>query len=162
MRATQLLREEHEIILRGLHLLEVAARRRTEAPADLIAFFKGFADAHHHHKEEEILFPAMEAAGFPRDAGPVAVMLQEHEQGRALLRTMGDPATFAAAARAYTALLQAHIEKENQVLFRLADEAIAGEDQRRLDEAFEAFEQGAGGERNRHEATLTRLSQQLL
>ncbi len=162
MRATQLLKEEHEIILRGLQLLETAAAKRKSIPEELIAFFTGFADAHHHHKEEDILFPAMEEAGFSRDAGPVAVMLHEHEQGRALLKAMRDPAKFADAARAYAALLHAHIDKENHILFRMADQAISGDDQRRVDESFDAFELKAGGERAKHEAALARVAQQLL
>ena len=162
MRATQLLREEHEIILRGLDVLEAAARERKPPPPELIEFFSGFADAHHHHKEEDILFPAMAEAGFSRDAGPVAVMLHEHVQGRSLLAAMRDPAKFADAARGYAALLRAHIDKENQILFRMADQAIPREDQRRVDEAFDAFEQRAAVQRQKHESTLMHLAQQLL
>ena len=95
MRATQLLMEEHEIILRGLRVLEVLAAKAArgdpvppQAVDQMIGFLTGFADTHHHHKEEEILFPALEDAGLPSDGGPVGVMLQEHVQGRALIAAL--------------------------------------------------------------------------
>jgi NDP-sugar pyrophosphorylase family protein len=40
----------------------------------VLSFFRDFADLHHHAKEEGILFPAMEAAGLPHDAGPLAII----------------------------------------------------------------------------------------
>ena len=179
MRATQLLREEHEIILRGLGVLEVLAAkaaRGDEVPAQalgtLLEFLTGFADAHHHGKEEEILFPALEEAGFPRDAGPVGVMLHEHAQGRELIAALraaapqaSGPAParekFANTARAYTALLSAHIDKENQVLFPMADRAISGDDQRRVDEGFDAFERASAARRTLHEGAVARLAREL-
>lgn len=180
MRATELLMEEHEIILRGLKVLEALAGRATRGepvPAGavdaLIGFLTGFADTHHHHKEEEILFPAMEEAGFPRDAGPVGVMLHEHDQGRALIAAMreaapraggtaAERAQFAKAAMTYAALLAGHIDKENQVLFRMADQAIPREDQKRVDQAFDEFEQAAAANRTRFESDVNRLSKELL
>ncbi|MFL5418101.1 MAG: hemerythrin domain-containing protein [Myxococcales bacterium] len=179
MRATKLLKEEHEIILRGLQVLDALAgkaMRGEEVPAkavgELLEFLGGFADAHHHGKEEEILFPAMERAGFPRDGGPLAVMLQEHEEGRALIATLrktaaraggtqGERTQFAVAARGYAQLLSAHIDKENQVLFVMADRVIAPDEQRRVDEAFDAFERDFGARRALHEAAVGRLSSDL-
>ena len=32
----------------------------------------------------------MEARGLPRNVGPIAVMLDDHQQGRALIRRMGE------------------------------------------------------------------------
>jgi hemerythrin-like domain-containing protein len=174
MRATQLLMEEHEIILRGLRVLEALAARAArgaevspEAVNGVIDFLSGFADAHHHEKEEGILFPALEEAGLPHDAGPVGVMLAEHEQGRRLitaLREAASPpdATFARAAYAYAALLSQHIEKENQVLFRIAEQAIPREDQQRVDEAFDAFEREFAARRTHQESAVARLSRELL
>jgi hemerythrin-like domain-containing protein len=176
MRATKLLKEEHEIILRGLRVLEALAAkamRGEEVPvkvlAELLEFLGGFADAHHHGKEEEILFPAMERAGFPRDGGPLAVMLHEHEEGRGLIATLQATAAraggthaermqFAVAARGYAQLLSAHIDKENQVLFVMADRIIPRDEQQRVDEAFDVFERDFGARRALHEAAVGRLS----
>jgi hemerythrin-like domain-containing protein len=172
--------EEHEIILRGLRVLEALADRAArgaEVPAkaveDTLTFLGQFADIHHHHKEEEILFPALEEAGFPRDAGPVGVMLHEHTQGRELISALrvaapqaaGDTAArqrFADTARAYTALLFAHIDKENNVLFPMADQAIGGDDRRRVEEAFDEFERASGLRRTQQEGAVARLYRELL
>ena len=180
MRATQLLMEEHEIILRGLRVLEVLAAKAAggdavpaQAVDTLLEFLTGFADAHHHGKEEEILFPAMEVAGFPRDAGPVGVMLHEHVQGRQLVSALraaapqaaGDVAArarFADTARAFAALLSAHIDKENRVLFPMADQAISGGERRQVEEKFDAFELASAARRAWQESAVARLSRDLL
>jgi hemerythrin-like domain-containing protein len=77
----------------------------------------------------------MEAAGIPKQGGPIGMMLAEHDEGRAAVRAMDqavsgfgtDPGAleaFARAAFAYASLLSNHIFKENNVLFRMADQAI--------------------------------------
>ncbi len=165
MKATQILMHEHDVIGTGLTLLDALAAKlaRGEAvPAPdldrLLEFFTVFADGCHHAKEEGILFPALEAAGMPRGAGPIAVMLGEHEEGRALIARMrrevgsagGDVAAgrrFAAAAHEYVALLQQHIAKENAVLFPAADGMLTEADDRRITAAFDRHEEremGAG------------------
>jgi len=88
MKATDVLKEEHALIERALavlervlikieqgHLLDLALMAR------LTEFFEEFADHAHHRKEEEVLFPALEEHGVPRDGGPIGVMLMEHAQG---------------------------------------------------------------------------------
>jgi hemerythrin-like domain-containing protein len=142
MKATEILIHEHELILRGVAVLERMARRPSAGqtvPADdarsIIEFIRKFADGCHHAKEEGVLFPAMEAAGIPKEGGPIGMMLLEHDQGRAAVRAMdqavsgfgADPGAlgaFAKAAFAYANLLSNHIFKENNVLFRMADQAI--------------------------------------
>src|SRR5512136_1599035 len=97
--ATTILRKEHEAILKMLDASEATAfkidRGGTVAPETLeglLEFLRLFADRCHHGKEEDLLFPKLGEKGFPPNAGPVAVMLHEHEQGRALIRTMTDAA----------------------------------------------------------------------
>src|SRR3546814_5145013 len=100
-----------------------------------LGFLREFVDTCHHGKEEGLLFPAMIEAGLPADGGPVSVMLSEHEQGRALVAAMANatepamlPAKFSEAAAAYAGHMRAHIEKENTVLFPMADRIVAPEE----------------------------------
>lgn len=162
------LRDEHQVILRALALLERLGRALDAGKAVerahlawLRSFFETFADRCHHGKEEQHLFPALERHGIPREGGPLAVMLQEHEEGRALLRAMaqGDDRPVAGAIRAYAGLLRAHIDKENGVLFPLAEQVLPEGEQRQLLEAFEAVEQtvAGGGLHERLLAELARL-----
>ena len=159
MRITDTLRDEHEVIQQVLDCLEELAERATAqksvdvaSVADALDFLSAFADRCHHAKEEQVLFPALNARGLPREAGPVAVMLREHELGRAAIarmrsalddaqrRVAGAPQRFAVAAREYVALLREHITKENGVLFPMADQMLGEETQRELALSFERVE----------------------
>jgi hemerythrin-like domain-containing protein len=142
---TGVLREEHQLILKVLDVLEVLLARVAEgAPGDWHAiekctqFFRLFADACHHGKEQELLFPVLESRGVPREGGPIGVMLYEHEQGRALVARMREHLTAAhegeAAAseivlesgHAFLILLRNHIAKEDNILFMMADRLVDG------------------------------------
>ena len=99
MKPTEVLVDEHNAIIEMLGVVEEVNRRletgeKVESSdlLDIVDFIQGFADACHHNKEEGILFPAMEAAGIPMRGGPIGVMLQEHEQGRAYARAMKEAA----------------------------------------------------------------------
>jgi len=99
MKATEILMEEHRVIEGVLTSLETAAKRLSTGQAVAAGIFlkaadfiKGFADGCHHRKEEGVLFPALVANGMPKDSGPVAVMLAEHEEGRRLTRAMREGA----------------------------------------------------------------------
>ncbi len=168
MKATAALVAEHEGILRMLAVLDrVSADLRRVAPVpqgdleSIVEFLQVFADACHHAKEEEVLFPALEAAGMSR-SGPIAVMLHEHELGRGHIRAMaqalqaGTLKEACAPAEAYSALLRAHIAKENTVLFPMADRLLSAETQELLWERFERIEEERIGV-GRHEAFHTLL-----
>jgi len=162
------LREEHRVILRALGVLDAAAARLAGGRPlpegwwpEIIWWLRGFADKNHHAKEETSLFPAMVKAGVPSVGGPIEVMLEEHQRGRALVRAMeaGEPAARAAKAREYVALLREHIEKENGVLFPLADAVLDDRAQAALTREFEGVEAEQGREASipHAEAAIERL-----
>lgn len=157
------LRHDHDAILLALRILgrmAEQARHGQLAQADaasFITFIREFADTCHHGKEEGHLFPAMIAAGLPSQGGPVAVMLHEHDEGRELVAAMErasatefDAAAFARAADAYAEQLTAHIAKENNVLFPMAERIIAPERLDDLDARFNQHEEQVIGH-GRHE-----------
>jgi len=165
MQATDILMSEHRVIERVIASLESAAERLAAGQAvrpgfflDAAAFIKGFADGCHHRKEEGVLFERMAAAGLPREVGPIAVMLAEHEQGRAFTRGMraaaerlaaGDVAAareVVANARGYAALLRQHIQKEDGILFPMAAQVIPAAQHAEVVEAFEHVEHEETGE----------------
>jgi hemerythrin-like domain-containing protein len=170
--ATEILRHEHEAILKMITATEEVARRldrgetvRPEILRNLLEFFRLFADRCHHGKEEDLLFPLLEAKGLPREGGPIGVMLHEHDEGRAFIRQMAEAADaypsapqsagprWAEPARQYATLLRAHIDKENHVLFRLAEQILSGAEQARLAEDFarvEVEKMGAGTHERLH------------
>jgi hemerythrin-like domain-containing protein len=142
MNALETLVAEHRRIEQALAALEaLAAAARDDSPnpkqlSDLVAFFRLYADAYHHSKEEDVLFEAMHRAGFSRQQGPIPVMLHEHEQGRALVGRLDslarenqwDAATrdeLLATASDFSHLLRAHIEKEDQILYPMAQARLS-------------------------------------
>jgi hemerythrin-like domain-containing protein len=166
MKAIEELRQEHEGIKVMLKILQ-AMCERLEFGKDVdishlkmvLEFFRVFADRCHHGKEEDILFPALEAAGVPRQRGPLGVMLAEHDLGRSHLREMTteldgletgngkNVAGLCAHARSYISLLTDHIEKENTLLFPMAEAHIPPSKQDELFDEFEKLESdriGAG------------------
>ena len=142
--ATAGLRDEHQWILKVSAALENVLDREPDqgldfaAMEDCVSFIRLFADACHHGQEEDLLFPELESRGMPRDTGPLAVMLQEHEMGRAFASRMrkalpaarsGDPdarSILVNAARGYIKLIRGHIQKEDHVLFNMADQVVTG------------------------------------
>ena len=166
MTATDDLRHEHKIILvimdaadREARSINATGKVNVATLNKMVDFCRVFIDRCHHGKEEEYLFPKMEEKGVARKQGPIGVMLQEHEAGRQRVKAIaaslpqagaGDPQTVAALAanlEAYGALLPAHIDKENNVLFPMADRLLSPEDQQGLLQAFarhEAQEIGPG------------------
>jgi hemerythrin-like domain-containing protein len=165
-KVTDILRNEHEILLDVLLALETisepAARGENldvRSAKEILDFLRGFGDRCHHGKEEQLFFPALAARGLPRDVGPLAVMLGEHDEGRELIARMagsladvdkskpGAAACFAASAMTYVELMRDHIDKENGVLFPMGDGMLSEENQGALLFAFEKFEHadmGAG------------------
>jgi len=138
-----ILLEEHRLIERATKVLLVVGakmERGEPVPPDsfeqIFDFLDSFADRRHHGKEERCMFPALATHGVQRDRGPVGIMLQEHCSGRALIAHMKRAAAqyeqsaanagrrFAEHARDYTALLTEHIDKEDNVLFRIAQSLL--------------------------------------
>jgi hemerythrin-like domain-containing protein len=166
---TDVLREEHRVILRALELLETAAERLAAGGTlpegwwgELLDWLMAFADRNHHAKEERALFPALARAGVPAAGGPVGVMLEEHMAGRGYIQVMqtGAPAARIEAARRYIRLLRDHIDKENGVLFPLADAVLEPRVREALAREFAALEAERGRETSsaQAEARVDRLA----
>jgi hemerythrin-like domain-containing protein len=161
MDATETLMTEHRLIERVIEALHAFAdaesRKTTDAKEELgrfVTFIREMADGVHHGKEEEILFAAMVEAGFPRHAGPVGVMLAEHDEGRrhvAVLRALAQQAApwsaddrqaLVEAAGGYGDLLRAHIQKEDQILYPMAEARLAPDALERVDALCTELDRG--------------------
>ncbi len=92
------------------------------------ARFRG-AMLQHFDREEQVLFPAFEAAT-GMAGGPTAVMREEHEQIRGVLDQLdaalaeGDSERFLGFAETLAILIQQHNMKEEQVLYPTSDQVI--------------------------------------
>lgn len=159
MKATQQLKDEHEGIKLMLRIMEKISKaiEQGEEPnvahyERIIDFLKGFADKCHHGKEEDVLFPELVKHGISNEGGPVGVMLNEHQKGREYIKALADALEefkagnksaakgIAEASTGYVQLLRNHIEKENNVLFMMADKVLNEKEQSEIFDAFEKLE----------------------
>jgi len=172
--------DEHRNILKGIDLLEKAADRLGSGeriPSDffskMIDFIRNYADKYHHAKEEDILFVRMERAGFPREAGPVGVMLTEHDQGRSYVSNLenankryagGDKSAVSEIvdnARGYIHLLRQHINKEDNILYPMAENALGKAGMESMWLEFEKIEQEKSGVEQKYIGLLKELQSYL-
>lgn len=94
----------------------------------------------------------MAERGFSLEQGPVAVMLNDHKEGRIYVKGMsegtdrykngeqGAIALIFQNMQGYIELLRSHISKENNILFRMADNALSDRDNETLLQAFAEVE----------------------
>jgi hemerythrin-like domain-containing protein len=152
--------EEHRLILRMIALVENNTRLMEEGRfrdwqffLDAVDFIRNYADRFHHAKEEDVLFRELVAGGMPEQNSPVAAMLMAHDQGRACVRGMEEAAQKALAgepgqipaiaenARGYAALLRDHIDKEDNILYPLAERILPAEVRPRMRDDYAAAEE---------------------
>jgi len=166
MKATEVLKHEHQAILlviaaveKEVASIEKTGKMHAQTVREMADFFQNFVDRCHHAKEEKHLFAMMHERGVSVEIGPLDVMLHEHEQGRVYIRAVaeavaGKTVPDAAAIRkakenlaAYAQLLRAHIDKEDNVLYPMADRLLKSTaDQKTLAEAFNKVESEEMGE----------------
>ena len=174
--ATDLLKADHRTIERVLDALEKIAGRMAkggdvpfEMLTSLVVFSQTFVDRCHHGKEELCLFPCLESRGIPRD-GPIRVMLYEHQLGREYVKKIQEALANHETGQAsgmelaglcydYVGHLRQHIFKEENVLFRMGEGVMRGEDHTASTSCYERTEEERVG-REKHEEML-RLAKQL-
>lgn len=159
MSITNILSSEHRVIEVVLSCLEkITAEANESGKLDVdsanqaLDVIRTFADKCHHGKEENHLFSTLVKKGLPQEDGPIGQMLSEHALGRELVLAMSENVAEAAnggsdaiwkftdSAQRYISLLSAHIRKEDEVLFPMADKVLSEEDQNELMRAFEVVE----------------------
>ena len=153
--ATKNLEDDHVHILRLIDVMEYITRSENPDISHLesiVDIIRNFADGIHHAKEENLFFPFLAERGFSTTQGPVAVMLQEHMQGRNFVKGIADNITLYKNGNeealneiyrnmtGYAELLRNHIGKENNILFRMADRVLSESDHLNLLGKFEEAE----------------------
>ena len=139
--STTSLRKDHDLIEKVLKSMWAAVSLLKDGKtipesilAPVIDFTKNFTDVCHHGKEENSLFPELEKKGMPRNMGPIAVMLMEHDITRKIARRIeeslqvylktGDSSQLVTDMTEYINHVMQHLWKENNRLFMMADMAL--------------------------------------
>ena len=157
---TEILMKDHEMTERVFAAAEKAfADAAPPTPgfvANLREYLVTYVDRCHNQKEERALFPLLAQRGIPTEGGPVAVMLVEHGQARALVERIDAAAKgyvdgdrgrlpeLEEAFAAYAALNKPHYWKENDILYPLANRVLSPEDAVELVDEIEEIEQELG------------------
>jgi hemerythrin-like domain-containing protein len=142
-RPTHLLKHEHRVIEQALRALDgmclnLKSGRNVppESLYQILDFIQNFADRFHHIREETYLFPALGHNGLQMDGGALSFLMGEHQTERMLTAELelaigdyshGDPAAvdrFVEAANLYRDHMVGHIQEEDAILFRLAEEVL--------------------------------------
>ena len=163
MNSIELLVNEHKDVLRMLVVIRRLCSRILNGDAAdyedfyrIIDFIRNYTDKHHHGKEEKMLFSRM-----TEELGPTAEkiirhgMLVEHEFGRLYVKDLEEAVRrvlcgdldarldVIANAISYTHLLARHIEKEDGVIYKYAQNNLSKDTMDKLEQEFDIFEKTA-------------------
>ena len=136
--STASLRRDHDLIEKVIKAMESTIQLLNDGKQipesillPVIDFSKNFTDVCHHSKEENSLFPALEQAGMPRNMGPIAMMLMDHEGSREIGKEMessakdyissGNSTKLISDMQQYVEHITEHLWKENNRLFMMAE-----------------------------------------
>jgi hemerythrin-like domain-containing protein len=150
-----LLKHEHRVIEQVLRALEgvgfrliCEAEMPVEALSEIVDFMSQFVDGYHHAKEETYLFPALQRQGIVREGGPLGIIEREHQSERQLIDQLskaiqdlkaGSEASkqiFTRAANQFVAHLTNHMQQEEAILLRLAEELFDPSDDEAVEKGF--------------------------
>lgn len=165
MYCTEVMVKQHANISRMLKVIEKACCAILDGSpvdcdefAEILKFIRTYADGHHHRREELVLFPEM-VQHLEKIASVIINhgMLVEHDLIRAHVRDLDDalknyqahPGTLyklqiLTEAMAYANRLQAHVDKENTVVYPMADRSLPAEVKEKIDSTVHTMEEEEG------------------
>ena len=136
--STAHLRKDHDLIEKVIAAMQTTVsllKDGKKVPESIllptIDFAKNFTNVCHHGKEEDTLFPALGKVGIPTNMGPIRMMIMEHETTKKIAEkieefaktylAVGDPSNLIEGMELYIEHVKAHLWKENNRLFMMAD-----------------------------------------
>lgn len=159
MRLTDTLEREHALALGVTRAGEQEVRYirdtgvyRPEALEQLVAFFQCLTETCHEPKEEGLLFARLCRRGLSKEEGVLAQFYREHREVASRLTAIADwlraakggksqdVASFAQQLDDYLRLMRSHIDREEDLLFGLANGLLTEEDQEELLDASKSME----------------------
>jgi hemerythrin-like domain-containing protein len=152
MKCTSLLIQDHKAIVRALEVLQAMAARTEQAEPvhaediqKLLRFMRTFADDHHQTKEESALFPELVRTS-ALNYEPLRHMIFEHDRERSLVEGLQEAlctkkgSEFVYFAKRLIQLLSTHIQKEEDVMFQIAEQSLSSEQDEHIVSQLEKFQ----------------------
>ena len=143
---TDILRKEHEKVLGILNRLEKSIENEdAKSMAENISVLEREFDKHSLNKEEKVLFPEIEKF-IPREDGPTGVMVMEHKELLEFIESfkkslkIKDFQKLNEIGRNIFAILRPHIDKENNILFMMADAHLNDKQMKIITEKFKKID----------------------
>ena len=179
--STVSLRRDHDLIEKVIKAMESTIQLLNDGKQipesilyPVIDFSKNFTDVCHHSKEENALFPALEEAGMPRNMGPIAMMLIDHERTREIAKHMensakeyidsGNSMNLINYMKQYVEHVTEHLWKENNRLFMMAEarlQYVSEKDNNELNTIEESKLKETGKTREHYEKLVENLTQDI-
>lgn len=158
MTPTENLTKEHKDIIELLNIMNKIADKikskdvfYTSDVEEIIDFLKFFIEKSHHGKEE-IFYPELKFAGIPIELESLSIMMYEHTLAKNYLKDIyscvenckiGNSFSgelLADSLKNYVVLIKNHIQKEEEIIFPLADKELSQEKQTDIYRQFENIE----------------------
>ena len=179
--STAHLRKDHDLIEKVIAAMQTTVsllKDGKKVPESIllptIDFAKNFTNVCHHGKEEDTLFPALGKVGIPTNMGPIRMMIMEHETTKKIAEKIeefaktyldvGDPSNLIEGMELYIEHVKAHLWKENNRLFMMADARLQAY-RKQVEEALQKTEDiklaELGKTRNYYEKLAERLDNSL-
>ncbi|HMK91826.1 MAG TPA: hemerythrin domain-containing protein [Thermoleophilia bacterium] len=159
MRPTEILSREHALVMLVTKVAEQEVRYmhdtgeyRPDEVHQVVDFFEFFTEACHDPKEEHILFARLAERGLDPEVGILGQLYREHAEFTSRLHDIEhwlrrdrkegplDVAELADMLETYLHLMRAHVMREDELLFTLANGLLTPDDQEDLLRAFAAVD----------------------
>jgi hemerythrin-like domain-containing protein len=139
MKCIEIVIQDHGVIRRGVDILEGMMKKLEDGERieisdvkGLLKFLQAFGDGYHQSVEEKSLFPALVRA--TPQGSPVHELVLAHGEERALVDWMLEALSsrrvvdFVYSSRRYIQLIRNHMDKEESVLGKLAEQLLPGDE----------------------------------
>ena len=107
----------------------------------------------HHGKEDDVFYPELISSGIAKDTAPLSIINYEHTISKSYLKDISSCVVnckigndfsgelLADSLTNYVVVIKNHIQREEEVIFPIANEVLSAEKQYEISQRFEDIEQ---------------------
>jgi len=107
----------------------------------------------HHGKEDDVFYPELISSGIPKETAPLSIINYEHTLANRYLKDISSCVVnckigndfsgelLADSLTNYVVVIKNHIQREEEIIFPIANEVLSSEKQNEISQRFEDIEQ---------------------